>query len=74
MTIKRFFKNLSFNIKQKFCEVTLRLNRGSESRTKTYDAPCILMFLAKIKGHKVHFWKLVTFFWEGGVYFPLPTP
>ena len=26
------------------------------------------MFLAKIKGNKVHFWKLVTFFGGGGVY------
>ena len=32
-----------FNIKQKFFEVTLRLNRGSESRTKTYDAPCMIV-------------------------------
>ena len=26
------------------------------------------MFLAKIKGNKVHFWKLVTFLGEEGVY------
>ena len=26
------------------------------------------MFLAKIKGNKVHFWKLVTFLGGGGVY------
>ena len=32
------------------------------------------MFLAKIKGNKVHFWKLVTFFWEGGVYLPPTDP
>ena len=34
----------------------------------------ILMFLAKIKGNKVHFWKLVTFFGKGGSIYPLPTP
>ena len=29
------------------------------------------MFLAKIKGNKVHFWKLVTFFLRrGGLFFP----
>ena len=32
------------------------------------------MFLAKIKGNKVHFWKLVTFFWEGGGLFPPTDP
>ena len=32
------------------------------------------MFLAKIKGNKVHFWKLVTFFGEGGVYLPPTDP
>ena len=32
------------------------------------------MFLAKIKGNKVHFWKLVTFFWEGGGLFSPTDP
>ena len=32
------------------------------------------MFLAKIKGNKVHFWKLVTFFWEGGSIYPYRPP
>ena len=32
------------------------------------------MFLAKIKGNKVHFWKLVTFFVKGGVYLPPTDP
>ena len=34
----------------------------------------ILMLLAKIKGNKVHFGKLVTFLGEGGSIYPLPTP
>ena len=34
----------------------------------------IIIFLAKIKGNKVHFWKLVTFFGEGGVYLPPTDP
>ena len=32
------------------------------------------MFSVKIKGNKVHFWKLVTFFWEEGVYLPPTDP
>ena len=32
------------------------------------------MFLAKIKGNKVHFWKLVTFFGEGGGLFTPTDP
>ena len=33
------------------------------------------MLLAKIKGNKVHFWKLVTFFGKGGgVYLPSTDP
>ena len=32
------------------------------------------MLLAKIKENKVHFWKLVTFFWEGGGYLPPTDP
>ena len=34
----------------------------------------ILMFLAKIKGNKVDFGKLVTFLGEGGSIYPLLTP
>ena len=34
----------------------------------------ILMLLAKIKGNKVHFGKLVTFLGEGGSIYPLLTP
>ena len=34
--------------KQNFCEVTLRLSTASESRTKTYDAPCRIMNQAQI--------------------------
>ena len=32
------------------------------------------MFLAKSKGNKVQFWKLVTFFGKGGVYLPPTDP
>ena len=32
------------------------------------------MFLAKIKGNKVHFWKLVTFFGKGGSIYPYRPP
>ena len=31
--------------KQNFCEVTLRLSIASESRTKTYGAPCIVFLI-----------------------------
>ena len=32
------------------------------------------MFLAKIKGNKVNFWKLVPFLGRGGVYLPPTDP
>ena len=42
-----------------------------------FHHPCkvhILMLLAKIKGNKVHFGKLITFLGGGGVYLPPTDP
>ena len=40
IAIKRFYRKLPFSIKKFFCEATLRTCGGSESRTRTYAAPC----------------------------------
>ena len=48
--------------KQNFCEVTLRLSTASESRTKTYDAPCTFaMLLSKISFSEKNKMKKVRF-------------
>ena len=39
--------------KQNFCEVTLRLSTASESRTKTYDAPCRVQNYLRISANNV---------------------
>ena len=42
ITKKIFDKNLLISMKQNFCYITVRLCTGSESRTRTYAAPCRL--------------------------------
>ena len=71
--------SFDFAIKPKITPQNLMPGFGTIYRATLLNAYSLfkvykLMFLAKIKGNKVHFWKLVTFFWEGGVYLPLPTP